>query len=588
MTQAVAIPEAAGLKRAVVYLRVSTLKQAQTDEADGYSLPAQREACYRKAEALGAEVVEVYVDRGESAKTADRVQFQRMLARIREQQDIDYVILDKVDRFARNRRDDANILFELKRSGAQLVSVKENIDDTAPGQLLHAIMAGIAEFYSTNLAGEALKGMTQKAAQGGTPGRAPIGYLNTRRRTDDGREIRTVVVDPDRASHVQWAFEAYSSGEWTIRTITEALDEKGLRALPHGRKVPGPVQPSHVHALLSNRYYVGKVTFNGVEYEGKHQPLVPDSLFDRVQEVLAAHGRAGEKQRVHHHYLKGTVYCAGCGSRLCITNAKGRYMYYYCLGRQLRRTECTQKYMAVEAVEMAVERHYIGMRMPKTEVGRVQADLRAQLDHQHQRAEPEIAWARKRAVELEAERRRLARGVISGAIPDDLGREEQDRITTELKQANAVLHTAETIYAHIEQPLRVALELAARIDEVYRIGRPPVRRLANQFFFEKLLLTQVDGQVQVVREVLREPWATILAENSPPTGGEDEENPDQDHFGRGSRMMSLVPPAGFEPALSPPEGDALSPELRGLGSNETTSRTPARRATATTRRVASR
>lgn len=135
-------------------------------------LPAQREACLRKAESLGAEVVGEYLDRGESAKTADRPEFQRMLARVRDDRDVDYVILDKIDRFARNRRDDANTLFELKGYGAQLVSVKENIDETPAGQLLHAIMAGIAEFYSRNLATEALKGMTQKAKVGGTPARS--------------------------------------------------------------------------------------------------------------------------------------------------------------------------------------------------------------------------------------------------------------------------------------------------------------------------------------------------------------------------------------------------------------------------------
>src|SRR6266702_3877683 len=192
-----------GRKRAVLYLRVSTSKQADKDnDPDGYSLPAQEDACRRKAEALGAEVVAVFVDRGESAKTADRREFQRMLAFVKKSGDIDYVILDKVDRFARNRRDDANLMFELRTAGAQLVSVKENIDETPAGQLLHAIMAGSAEFYSKNLATEALKGMTQKAKVGGTPGRAPIGYLNTRRRID-GREVRTVVVDPERASLVQ-------------------------------------------------------------------------------------------------------------------------------------------------------------------------------------------------------------------------------------------------------------------------------------------------------------------------------------------------------------------------------------------------
>src|SRR5947207_8662049 len=93
-------------KRAVIYLRVSTAKQAnKDDDPDGYSLPAQREACERKAEALDAEVVAVFVDRGESAKTADRREFQKMLAFVQKQGDIDYVILDEVDRFARNRRD---------------------------------------------------------------------------------------------------------------------------------------------------------------------------------------------------------------------------------------------------------------------------------------------------------------------------------------------------------------------------------------------------------------------------------------------------------------------------------------------------
>src|SRR5690349_12402684 len=82
-------------KRAVIYLRVSTAKQmAKDDDPDGYSLPAQEEACRRKAEALDAEVIAPpFIDRGESAKTADRRGFQQMLAFVKEQGDIDYVIL---------------------------------------------------------------------------------------------------------------------------------------------------------------------------------------------------------------------------------------------------------------------------------------------------------------------------------------------------------------------------------------------------------------------------------------------------------------------------------------------------------------
>lgn len=535
-------------KRAVIYLRVSTAKQSEkADDPEGYSLPAQREACHRKAAELGAEVVDEYRDQGESAKTVDRSDFQRMLTRVRTKQDIDYVILDKIDRFARNRRDDANTLFELRRAGAQLISVKENIDDTPGGQLLHAIMAGIAEFYSKNLAAEALKGMTQKAKVGGTPGRTPIGYLNTRRRID-GREVRIIVVDPDRASLIQWAFEAYATGEYTIRSLTTALAEKGLRALPHGKKVPGPIQPSHVHHLLSNRYYLGQVTFRGVEYDGTHQPLVSKSLFDRVQAVLKAHDRAGEKQRIHNHYLKGSIFCAGCGSRLCFTQAKGTYEYFYCLGRQQRRTDCRMPYLPAADVEVAIERYYRTITLPEHVQDGIRVGLRAELDQQRQRAKPELTWAKTRVTDLEHERRRLARGVVDGSIPGDLAREEQERIATELEQAQKILTTAETIFSRIEDALNRALALLGRCDEVYRLGGPQVRRFANQGFFKKLLVGLQDDAPAVTSAIFLEPWATLYAEDFQRRMIHNTTNPGHDLLGRGSKMRPLVPPAGLEPA----------------------------------------
>jgi DNA invertase Pin-like site-specific DNA recombinase len=85
--------------------------------------------------------------------------------------------------------DDVEITLAIKRAGATLVSATENI---------HGITSSIAEFYSRNLATEVHKGMSQKAKTGGTPGKAPVGYLNIVRRTIEGREERTVEVDPER------------------------------------------------------------------------------------------------------------------------------------------------------------------------------------------------------------------------------------------------------------------------------------------------------------------------------------------------------------------------------------------------------
>jgi site-specific DNA recombinase len=157
-------------KLAFIYLRVSTADQAHgADAAEGYSIPAQREACARKARDIGAVVVAEFADRGESARSAARPELQRMLKQLAEHKDVDYVIVHKVDRLARNRADDVEIQLAIQHAGAQLVSVTESVDGTPSGQLLHAIMAGIAEFYSANLATEILKGSTQKALMGGTP-----------------------------------------------------------------------------------------------------------------------------------------------------------------------------------------------------------------------------------------------------------------------------------------------------------------------------------------------------------------------------------------------------------------------------------
>lgn len=227
-------------KFAVSYLRVSTRGQAERGGGadEGFSIPAQREANKRKALSMGAIVGKEFVDRGASAKSADRPELQKMLEYVKENADrVDYVIVHKVDRLARNRGDDIDIMRTLRECGVQLVSVSESIDDTPAGMLLHGIMSSIAEFYSQNLANEVKKGMGEKVKNGGTITRAPLGYLNVHRVDDKGREERTVVLDEQRAPLIKLAFEEYATGNWTVNDLAEHLAACGLttRATP---KIP--------------------------------------------------------------------------------------------------------------------------------------------------------------------------------------------------------------------------------------------------------------------------------------------------------------------------------------------------------------
>jgi len=108
--------------------------------------------------------------------------------------------------------------------------------------LLHGIMSSIAEFYSRNLATEVVKGMTQKVKTGGTPGKPPLGYRNARIINAEGREVRTIELDPERADLIRWAFEAYATGEWTLTGLLQELEARGLTN--PDAEVPGPAGPT--------------------------------------------------------------------------------------------------------------------------------------------------------------------------------------------------------------------------------------------------------------------------------------------------------------------------------------------------------
>src|SRR5689334_4267610 len=131
------------MKTAVLYLRVSTVGQVQTDyDPEGISIPAQRQACRRKAQQMGVMVLDEYVEPGRSATSIEkRPVFQQMLQRLETERDVDYVIVYNLSRLNRNRVDDAKVLMTMRALKVTLISAQENIDETPAGQLMHGILA---------------------------------------------------------------------------------------------------------------------------------------------------------------------------------------------------------------------------------------------------------------------------------------------------------------------------------------------------------------------------------------------------------------------------------------------------------------
>ncbi|GAB3056271.1 hypothetical protein GCM10027079_22980 [Sediminivirga luteola] len=365
--------------------------------------------------------------------------------------------------------------------------------------LLHGIMSTIAEFYSRNLATEVIKGMTQKVASGGTPSRAPVGYLNTRSRDDLGREIRTVEIDPVRGPLVQWAFQAYASGNWTLSQLHDELTDRGLTTLPTPKRPAKPISQSSIHRMLGNPYYKGDVIWRGTRYEGKHPRLVEPEVWYQVQNILTAHNTAGDRTQAHDHYLKSTVYCGQCGSRLVITNAKNAqgaiYPYFVCAGRARKRTDCTRSAILVTTVERLILDFYQRIEIPADLREDLHGMLTQDFDDLLARTEAELEELASRKRELEEQQAKLLRAHLAEAVPLDLLKREQDRLQVELTAVNSRLEDHHSDYADARAHLEDSLGLLGEVSTVYTRGDDQVRRLCNQAFFTKLYIDE-DGEVQ--------------------------------------------------------------------------------------------
>jgi site-specific DNA recombinase len=411
-------------KTALIYLRVSTAEQTHgAGSTEGYSIPAQRQACARKAAELGAEVVAEFADRGASARSADRPQLQAMLSHLAQQGGIDYVIVHKIDRLARNRADDVQIQLGIERAGAQLVSVSESVDKTPSGKLVRNIMADLAEFYSANLSTEILKGSTEKARRGGTPGLAPIGYLNVRQIVA-GHEVRTVIVDQEKAPFVRRAFELYATEQYSIRQLHRRLTDEGFTTRATAKRPAQALALSKLHKLLRNRYYLGVITYRGIENLGLHEAIISAELFAHVQRILNERDQTSTKQRTHTHYLRGLLTCARCESRLIYMQVQGRrggqFSYYAC-GRRHRLGTCTLPYLPAEDVERRLEQCWpIWVHLDRLDAEALAARLRSDIAANE---EYDAATARRvesKLAKLDTERRKLLAMAYAEAIPLDL------------------------------------------------------------------------------------------------------------------------------------------------------------------------
>ena len=335
-------PNGGGRQRAVAYIRESTEEQGQ-----GFSPDAQREGVRRFAPENDLVVIGEYCDFHSGwRKSEARPEFQRLMADAAAGK-FDVVLVYHTSRFARNQVE-ARCYKQLlrERLGIRVISVTQPMgeDPSDPSAFLaESIHEMFDEYYSVSLSFWTRSGLREKARQGHLVGSLPWGYVRD-------AESKLAVPDPERAPLVLQLFERYSTGQESDRSLSAWLNAKGARTA-RGRLFGKDT----VREMLCNAAYCGYVSGlrdKSRAIRGLHEAIVPEELFDRVQEVRRWRTTVVKPGRPSEEYLlRKLVHCERCGARMhgCRSGRHGMRRYQ-CSTRRHHGT-CEQTMIPAQPLE---------------------------------------------------------------------------------------------------------------------------------------------------------------------------------------------------------------------------------------------
>jgi len=345
--------------RCAIYTRKSTEEgldqnfnslDAQRESAEAYILSQKNEGWITLAEQ--------YDDGGCTGANMDRPALQRLLADI-EAGKVDCIVVYKYDRLSRSLADFMKLLEILDRHHVTFVAVTQPFDTrTSAGRFMVHMLLNFAQFEREMIAERTRDKMHAARRKGKWIGGYPIlGY-------DVAPKGGVLLVNPQEAERVREIFRLYFQ-LGSLIPVLEELERRNWRmkawTTREGVQRGGSLfTKTTLHALLTNVAYLGKVKFEGKLFDGEHDRIVDDDLFQQVQERLHRNTSKGERKVRNKNgaLLKGLVQCGSCGGVMIHTYVQkkhSRYRYYVCAKAHQRGwTKCDTRSVSAPELEGAV------------------------------------------------------------------------------------------------------------------------------------------------------------------------------------------------------------------------------------------
>jgi len=320
----------------------------------------------------------------------------------------------------------------------------------------------------------------------------------------DSNGSKLPVIDPQKTETVRTIFALMASGKFTIDTLREELFRRGMYRSPTQQRWTR----SHLAKLLRHPFYSGKIHWRGQIYEGKHEALIDEQTWERVQQILDGRNRCSHYKRRHFTYGHGLIKCAHCGYSITDELHKQRYTYYRCAQINHYEHPVRPSWVPESVIDAQVIRMLEKIVLPKGVYDWAMAYLEHMLVRDATDMEQELRKLKRKTADAQATLDTL---LLKAAQATDNLAEEFLRLARQKQSELALLQqrTTQIVAGKQENNSDAAkiLELAQCLSQQYVIFSPVQKRQVVDSVFLNLRLDDVTLCVDY-----RLPFS-ILAEN---------------------------------------------------------------------------
>ena len=346
--------------RCAIYTRKSTEEGL---EQEYNTLDAQRDSCeaYIQSQiSRGWKILPThYDDGGFTGANTERPAYNRLIADIKANL-VDMVVVYKVDRLSRSLGDFANIMVLFEKHQVGFVSVTQYFDTSSSiGRMTLNILITFAQFEREMISERIRDKISRSRQKGKYMGGQPVLGYNV--------IDKKLIINKDEKYQIQQIFDFYLNGK-SISSIVKTINEYGWTTkqwkTKRGKLSGGKIFNKQIlYTILKNPIYIGKVRYHGQEFEGEHDGIISEEVFNNVQ-ILLKNNRINQKNTDHTRIpsmLRGVLYCSSCGSRMVISYTKKKnkkYIYYTCLNAiKNGRSVCKNKSIPSHKMDKFVVQH---------------------------------------------------------------------------------------------------------------------------------------------------------------------------------------------------------------------------------------